>query len=84
MPMINESPLTMECKVEDVYECNSFDNFICSVMGTYVPDEILDKGGKDRLSTTSSRIVRAPHVSLSAYRGWRLHDVLRLARNLNK
>ena len=30
-PMVRESPLSMECKVEDVYECNGFENFICSV-----------------------------------------------------
>lgn len=42
-PMINESPLTMECRVEDIYEINGFDNFICSITGTYAANEILDK-----------------------------------------
>lgn len=45
-PIPNQSPLSMECRVEDVYEVNGFDNFICSITGTYVVNEVLDKGGK--------------------------------------
>ena len=45
-PMINESPLTMECRVEDMYEINGFDNFICSITGTYAANEVLSKDGK--------------------------------------
>lgn len=45
-PMIDASPLTMECKVEDIYECNGFENFICSVSGTYAEDSAIGKDGK--------------------------------------
>lgn len=48
-PMIDESPLTMECVVEDIYECNGFENFICSVAGTYASPDVLDSEG-DSLS----------------------------------
>ena len=51
-PMARESPLSMECKVEDVYECNGFENFICSVSRTYADDSVLGTDGKldyDRL-----------------------------------
>lgn len=34
------------CRVEDVYGVGGFDNFICSITGTYAADEVLDKAGK--------------------------------------
>lgn len=34
-PVIDASPLTMECNVVDIYETDGFDNFICSVVNTY-------------------------------------------------
>lgn len=45
-PVIDASPLTMECDVEDIYETDGFDNFICSVANTYVAPEMLDDNGK--------------------------------------
>ena len=36
----------MECIVEDVYECNGFDNFICSIGATYAADEVMNAEGK--------------------------------------
>ncbi len=45
-PVIDESPLTMECKVEEIYETEGFDNFICSIAGTYAVPDVLDGDGK--------------------------------------
>ena len=45
-PVIDESPLTMECDVEDIYETDGFDNFICSVVNTYASPEVLGADGK--------------------------------------
>ena len=44
--MSTESPLTMACRVEDMYEINGFDNFICSITVTYAANEVLSKDGK--------------------------------------
>lgn len=44
-PVIDASPLTMECNVEDNYETDGFDNFICSIANTYAAPEVLDKDG---------------------------------------
>ena len=38
-PVIDESPLVMECEVVDNYETDTFDNFICKITNTYVDDE---------------------------------------------
>lgn len=45
-PVIDASPLAMECKVEDIYETEGFDNFICSVVNTYASPDMLGSGGK--------------------------------------
>ena len=45
-PVIDASPLTMECEVVDIYETDGFDNFICSVAHTYARPEVLDSAGR--------------------------------------
>ena len=45
-PVIDEAPVTMECKVEDVYETEGFESFVCSIVNTYASDDVLDKDGK--------------------------------------
>lgn len=45
-PVIDVSPLTMECNVVDIYETEGFDNFICIVVNTYATPDVLDHNGK--------------------------------------
>lgn len=45
-PIIDNAPVVMECKVEDNYETETFDNFIMSISNTYVQEENLDEKGK--------------------------------------
>ena len=45
-PVIDDSPLTMECDVVDIYETKGFDNFICSIANTYAAPNVLDDKGK--------------------------------------
>lgn len=45
-PVIDASPLTMECDVVDIYETGGFDNFICSIANTYAAPDVLDGDGK--------------------------------------
>ena len=45
-PVIDVSPLTMECDVVDIYETEGFDNFVCSVANTYAAPDVLDDKGK--------------------------------------
>lgn len=44
-PVIDASPLAMECDVVDTYESEGFDNFICSVANTYASTDVLDDNG---------------------------------------
>lgn len=45
-PVIDDSPLTMECDVVDIYETEGFDNFVCSIANTYAASDVLDDKGK--------------------------------------
>lgn len=45
-PVIDASPLAMECNVVDIYKSDGFDNFICSIANTYAAPEVLDDNGK--------------------------------------
>lgn len=45
-PIIDCSPLTMECRVVDIYETEGFDNFICEIVHTYASSEVLDDRGR--------------------------------------
>lgn len=45
-PVIDQSPLTMECEVVDTYESEGFDNFICKILHTYADEKVLDCEGK--------------------------------------
>ena len=45
-PVIDDSPLTMECDLVDIYETEGFDNFVCSIANTYAAPDVLDSDGK--------------------------------------
>ncbi len=45
-PIITNSPLVMECVVEDNYQTKGFDNFILSIANTYADEKILGDNGK--------------------------------------
>ena len=45
-PIIEESPLVMECIVDDIYKTDGFDSFICKIFAVYVEESILNKDGK--------------------------------------
>ena len=45
-PVIDASPLTMECDVVDIYETEGFDNFVCSIVNTYAAPDVLGAEGK--------------------------------------
>lgn len=45
-PIIEDSPLVMECEVVDNYETETFDNFICKIADTYVEETILNENEK--------------------------------------
>lgn len=59
-PMICQSPLTLECNVVDIYDTLNFENFICTVDGTYVAEEYLDGEGKVNYDTLKPVLFEFP------------------------
>ena len=45
-PVIEKSPLVMECEVIDQYDIDGFENFICNIKNTYIDEDDLDEKGK--------------------------------------
>ena len=45
-PVIDESPLALECSVVDNYETDGFDSFILKIEATYADEAVLDEKGK--------------------------------------
>lgn len=48
-PMIEESPLSLECRVTDVISLGSHDMFIADIVAVNVDEELIDSDGKLRL-----------------------------------
>ena len=45
-PMIDEAPVVMACTVDDVYETENFESFICKIAATYAEEAVLTADGK--------------------------------------
>ena len=46
VPIINDSPVSMDCTVVDTYKTDGFENFICRVEGVYADETLVDENGK--------------------------------------
>ena len=79
MPIINDSPLVMECKVIDNYETDTFDNFICSITHTYAEESILTENGKIDYTQLKPVLFEMP-----TYSYLRTGDVIAKCRTLGK
>ena len=45
-PMITQAPVVMECSVDDIYETNGFESFICTIDNTFAEENVLTPEGK--------------------------------------
>ncbi len=45
-PLINAAPVSMSCSVEDIYETEGFESFICKIAATYAEESALTPAGK--------------------------------------
>lgn len=79
VPLIDESPLTMECEVVDNYQTESFDNFICKINATYVKEEYLTE--KDKVDYTKLKPVL---FEMPTYSYLRTGDVIAKCTSLGK
>lgn len=49
VPLIGESPVSIECKVTQIIELGSHDMFLAKVVGVTIEDTLIDETGKFRL-----------------------------------
>lgn len=78
-PVIDASPLTMECNVEDIFETEGFDIFICSIANTYAAPEVLDSEGKLDYTQLKPVLFEFPTYSYIA-----TGEIIGKCRNLDK
>lgn len=45
-PLVDESPVSMACTVEDTYKTPGFETFICHIDATYADESVLNEAGK--------------------------------------
>lgn len=62
-PVIEESPLVMECSVVDVYETDTFESFILKIDQTYAEEKVLDENGKIDYSKLKPVLFEMPTYS---------------------
>lgn len=65
-PLIDESPLSMECKVVDKFKTDGFDNFICEVAATYVAKDMLNENGRPNYTRLKPVLFEFPTYSYLA------------------
>lgn len=65
-PIIDESPLVLECEVVDNYETETFDNFILKINATYVEETDLDENGKPDYEKVAPVLFEFPTYSYIA------------------
>lgn len=46
VPIIDDAPVCMACTVEDVYQTEGFESFICKIAATYAEEAVLDEKGR--------------------------------------
>lgn len=62
-PIIEEAPLVLECEVTDIYETETFDNFILKINATYVDEDKLDENGKPDYEKIATVLFEFPSYS---------------------
>lgn len=59
-PLIQKSPLVMECSVVDIYDTPGFESFICTIDATYVEEKHLNESGKINYHTLKPVLFEFP------------------------
>lgn len=59
-PMIADAPVVMECSVDDIYETEGFESFICKIDNTFVEGNVLTPEGKIDYRTLKPVLFQMP------------------------
>ena len=78
-PVIDEAPVVMDCVVDDIYETEGFESFICKIDGVYAEENVLNEAGKIDYHTLKPVLFEMP-----TYEYLRTGDVIGKCMNLSK
>ena len=78
-PVIDEAPVVMDCTVDDVYETEGFESFICKIDGVYAEENVLNENGKIDYHTLKPVLFEMP-----TYEYLRTGDVIGKCMNINQ
>lgn len=78
-PMIDESPVSISCTVEDIYVTEGFESFICRIKATYVDDSVLDEKG-----IIDYRVLKPVLFEMPAYQYLKTGEVLGKCMSFSK
>ncbi|MDE6259377.1 MAG: flavin reductase family protein [Oscillospiraceae bacterium] len=79
VPIINEAPVSMACTVEDIYETEGFESFICKIAATYAEESVLTAEGKIDYRTLKPVLFEFP-----TYEYLKTGDVIGKCRSIGK
>lgn len=71
VPIIDASPVSMVCTVDDVYKTEGFESFVCKIAATYAEEAVLDEKGHLNYDVLKPVLFEMP-----TYRYLRTGDVL--------
>lgn len=78
-PIIDESPVVMECVVDDIYKTDEFENFICKIVAVHAEESVLNEKGKIDYSVLKPVLFEMP-----TYQYLRTGDIIGNCMQLNK
>ena len=79
VPMIDQAPVVMSCTVDDIYETEGFESFICKIDSVYAEESVLNEAGKIDYSTLKPVLFEMP-----TYEYLRTGDVIGKCMNLDQ
>ncbi len=78
-PMIDEAKLSIECEVAANHVTQGFDNFICTIAGTYADETIINEAGK-----VDYRVFKPVLFEMPTYEYFRMGNVIGNCRKLDQ
>ncbi len=78
-PLINAAPVSMSCTVEDIYETEGFESFICKIAATWAEESVLTPEGK-----IDYRALKPVLFEMPTYEYLKTGDVIGKCRSFGK
>lgn len=79
VPIIDEAPVVMECTVEDIYETQGFESFICTIDHVYAEENVVNEQNKIDYRTLKPVLFEMP-----TYEYLKTGDVIAKCMSLGK